>query len=516
MAKGFRPVLRDQPMLLPVDLRDWLPSDHLVWFVIDTVAVLDTSGLERHRRAGGAGAAGYDPAMLLGLLVYAYCGGVRSSRRIEQLCLTDVAYRVLCGQQAPDHATIARFRAGCSAEFAGLFSQVLQVAAGLGMVRFATVAIDGTKIAANASIDANRGREWFDAQVAAMITDAEQVDQAEQATPPAADRVPAGLVAPGDRAARIRQAAAELSRRTDAEQRADAARLASARDRRRRAEAGEGVIGRIPAGPHRLAEAQAHLAREIAAQQAKLDRRAAIIAAGRKPMGAPPRPVAEHSHVVRARKAVDAALAADHATAKPVTSLPDRVANTTDPHSRIMPTRRGFLQGYNVQVAVTADQMIAAIDVVQTSSDIGSFVPMMTKAVEVADQLHQVTGSDLHQIGVVLADAGYASNTNLAAAGPDRLIALGKRRDQHRTARRRPVTGPPPPGASPRQAMDHRLRTSEGAATYKKRGATVEPGIGNLKKILDRFSRRGLAPALHEAHLAATAFNITKLHRATR
>ncbi|MBK8445667.1 MAG: transposase [Micropruina sp.] len=514
MAKGFRPVMRDQPMLLPVDLREWLPPDHLVWFVIDTVAVLDTSGLEQHRRVGGAGTAGYDPAMLLALLVYAYCGGVRSSRRIEQLCLTDVAYRVLCGQQGPDHATIARFRVDCSAEFAGLFSQVLQVAAKLGMARFATVAIDGTKIAANASIDANRGREWFDAQAAAMITDADQVDQAEQEATPDPDRVPAGLVG-CSRAARIRQAAAELSRRTEAEQRADAARQASALERRRRAEAGEGVVGRIPAGRHRLAEARAHLARETAAQQAKLDRRAAIIAAGRKPMGAPPRPVEEHSHVVRARKAVEAALAAEQVTPTP-NLLPDRVANITDPHSRVMPTRRGFLQGYNVQVAVTADQMIAAIDVVQTSSDIGSFIPMMTKTVAVANKLHRATGSDAHHIGVVLADAGYASNANLAAAGPDRLIALGKGRDHHRGARRRPATGPPPAGATPRQAMDHRLRTAEGAATYKKRAATVEPGIGNLKKILDRFSRRGLTPALHEAQLAATAFNITKLHRATR
>lgn len=515
VAKGFRPVLRDQPMLLPVDVRDWLPSDHLVWFVIDTVAVLDTSGLERHRRVGGAGAAGYDPAMLLGLLVYAYCGGVRSSRRIEQLCLTDVAYRVLCGQQSPDHATIARFRADCSAEFAGLFSQVLEIAARLGMVRFATVAIDGTKIAANASIDANRGREWFDAQVTTMISDAARVDQAEQVTPPDPDRVPAGLVGCG-RAARIRQAAAELSRRTEAEQQADAARLASAQERRRRAEAGEGVVGRIPAGPYRLAEAQAHLAREIAVQQAKLDRRAAIIASGRKPMGAPPVSVEEHSHVARARQAVEAALAAERATPTPVNPLPDRVANITDPHSRVMPTRRGFLQGYNVQVAVTADQMIAAIDVVQTSSDIGCFIPMMTKTAAVAAKLHHATGNQDHRIGVVLADAGYASNANLAALGPDRLIALGKGRDQHRGARRRPASGPPQAGASPRQAMDHRLRTAEGAATYKKRGATVEPGIGNLKKILDRFSRRGLTPALHEAQLAATAFNIAKLHRATR
>lgn len=508
-------MVRDQPMLLPVDLRDWLPPDHLVWFVIDTVAVLDTSGLERHRRVGGAGAAGYDPGMLLALLVYAYCGGVRSSRRIEQLCRTDVAFRVLCAQLVPDHATIARFRAECADEFAGLFAQVLQIAAEVGMARFATVAIDGTKIAADASIDSNRGPEWFKAQAGEMIADAEQVDGVEDDTPPASDLVPARLADPGNRVARIRQAAAELSRRTDREEQADAQRLATARARRERAEAGEGVVGRIPAGPHRLAEAEAHLARERAVQQARLDRRAAIIAAGRKPMGAPPVPVEQHSHVVRARRAVEAALAAERVpVVAPDRPLPGRVANITDPDSRLMPTRRGFLQGYNVQVAVTGDQLIAAIDVVQSQSDITCFVPMMTRTVAVAAELHRVTGNPIHQIGVLLADAGYASNTNLATPGPDRLIALGKGRDQHTKARRRPVTGPPPDGATPRQVMDHRLRTPEGVATYKRRGATVEPGIGNLKKIIDRFSRRGLQPAISEAHLAATAFNIRKLHQA--
>jgi len=190
---------------LPVDMRDWLPEDHLVWFVIDTVTALDTAGLERHRRLGGAGTAGYDPVMLLGLLVYAYCGGVRSSRRIEQLCHTDVAFRVLCAQQVPDHATIARFRAQCQDDFAGLFAQVLLVAAKVGLARFATIAIDGTKIPANASIDANRGAEWLAAQVQEMITEAAQLDQAEAAGQVRADdRVPAELVDRSVRAERIR------------------------------------------------------------------------------------------------------------------------------------------------------------------------------------------------------------------------------------------------------------------------------------------------------------------------
>src|SRR3954452_18288785 len=166
-------------MLLPVDMREWLPLDHLLWFVLETVEALDTSALERMRRRGGAGAAGYDPRMLFGLLVYAYCQGVRSSRQLERMCLTDVAFRVLCAQDGPDHATIARFRADAAEAFTDLFVQMLMIAARAGLGRFGTVAIDGTKIAANASIDANRGREWFDQQVAGIVDDADQVDQAE-------------------------------------------------------------------------------------------------------------------------------------------------------------------------------------------------------------------------------------------------------------------------------------------------------------------------------------------------
>jgi transposase len=124
MAKGFRPVLRDQAFLLPPDMRDWLPEDHLVWFVLDTIDVLDVTEFERCRRRGGAGAAGYDPRMLLGLLIYGYCHGVRSSRQFERLCRTDVAFRVLCAQDIPDHATIARFRAECQDAFIGLFAQM--------------------------------------------------------------------------------------------------------------------------------------------------------------------------------------------------------------------------------------------------------------------------------------------------------------------------------------------------------------------------------------------------------
>src|SRR6516165_1640052 len=136
-------------------MSEWLPPDHLAWFVLDVVDGLDTTGLEQCRRVGGAGAAGYDPRMLLALLVYAYCCGARSSRQIERLCTTDVAFRVLCAQDVPDHCTMARF---------------------------GTVAIDGTKIPANASIDANRGQQWLEQQVRNMIADAKAIDADEDSS----------------------------------------------------------------------------------------------------------------------------------------------------------------------------------------------------------------------------------------------------------------------------------------------------------------------------------------------
>jgi transposase len=513
-------------MLLPVDMRDWLPPDHLVWFVLETVEALDTRALERTRRLGGAGAAGYDPEMLFGLLVYAYCQGVRSSRQIERMCVTDVAFRVLCAQDGPDHTTIARFRVDAREAFSDLFAQVLMIAARAGLARFGTVAIDGTKIKANASIDANRGRDWFNRNVTSMLADADRTDQAEDTAADEStgddrpDRVPADLGDRTRRRERIQRAADELNAEHQRKTRVNEERDAAAMARRQRSEQGQPVVGRIPNGPHRLAEARAHLAREIAIHQAKLDRYAALVAAGKKPMGRPPVPMADSTRIARARGVVCNAETAEQAAAaggqstSSAKKLPKVVANITDPQSRIMPTRRGFLQGYNAQFAVTSDQLIVVVQVGQSPNDQGSFTPMMRATQDAAARLHAVTGNADHIIGTVLADAGYNSDANLNADGPDRLIALGKGRDQARAAAEEPAHRPPPTDASPREVNAHRLLTTEGRDLYKRRGATVEPGIGNLKKIIDCFSRRGMDNATSELHLAATAFNLMKIHRA--
>ena len=440
---------------MPPDMREWLPDDHLAWLVLEIVGSVDRSGLHARHPNAGRGRPAYDPDMLLALLIYAYCLGVRSSRQIEQRCATDVAFRVLCAQDAPDHTTIARFRAEHQDAFAALFTQVLQVAAAAGLARFGTVAIDGTKIAANASRDANRHHDWLAREVDTILAQAERVDAAEDAEQAGqrgdggGQRLPAGLGDRSGRAQRLSAALAEVQAQQRAQQQAEQQRQASAAARLERAQAGESVVGRIPRGPHRLAEAQAHLAREVDHQQAKLDRRAAVIAAGRRPVGRPPVPVEQHPHVIRARRAVEAALAGQPtqpgqsaiATTAPTgkTAKPAKpVANTTDPQSRLMPTRSGFVQGFNAQVAVTADQVIVALQVGQSPNDLAAFVPMMHAAQAVAEHLHDRTGDPRHVIGTVLADAGYASDANLAVPGPDRLIALGK----HVTRQGRPEPHP--------------------------------------------------------------------------
>jgi transposase len=522
MAKGYRPVLRDQPFLMPVDMREWLPADHLVWFVLEVVEQLDTSPF--HRRAkklkATSGRAAFDPDLLVGLLLYAYCRGVRSSRQIERLCEVDVAFRVACAGDVPDHSVIARFRQNHDKAFVTLFVQVLQLAAKAGLGRFGTIAIDGTKIAANASVDANRTEARLRAQVEEILAEARRVDEAEDAEHGnrRGDEPPEDLADPAARAAKIRAALAEI----DAERQA-AAQAAAEKAAEQLARMQQGPPSR---GPHpaevEVTALRRRLERLIAAQQVKLDAFAARVAAAEAagqsgPRGRHPSPIDAHSDIVTARARLAAAEAraaqrrrrqaeqASGATAR---------ANLTDPGSRLMPTRRGWVQGYNVQVAVTGDQLIVATRVRQQTGDCGEFLPMVAAAERAAADCRRASGREDLTIGTALADAGYFSEANLAAPGPDRLIALGKGGRQHNDALRRPAEGVPPPGASPREVMDHRLRTTEGARLYKRRGATVEPAIGNLKKIITRFSRRGLAAASAEIHLAAAAFNLLKIHRA--
>jgi len=156
VAKGYRLVQRDQQFLMPESMRDWLPPSDPVWLVIEAVRLLDTRAFHARRRTGGAGAAGYDPDMLLTLLIWAWAQGIRSSRVIERLCQRDVGFRIICGGDGPDHVTISRFRAEAADVVGELFTQVLVLCARLGIGQLGVVALDSVKIASNASLAANR------------------------------------------------------------------------------------------------------------------------------------------------------------------------------------------------------------------------------------------------------------------------------------------------------------------------------------------------------------------------
>ncbi len=529
MAKDFRRADRAQTFLLPPDMRDWLPDGHLVWFLLEVLDELDLSRFEASAKLGAAGRAPFDPATLLGILIYGYAHGQRSSRQLERLCEVDVAFRVLAGNQVPDHTTLARFRQRHEAAVSDLFTQVLLLCARAGLGRLGIVAIDGTKIAADASVQANRSeqalREHLRRQAEQAVADAAEVDEAEDEQYGAAR---GDELAPqwrsGDRRSRIRAALRDLEadkQRQAAEQRpptgpGNAERRAHARASR--------AAARVAAGELRLAQARAQA---TARQQQWQDKLSTAAAQGQPMIGRPPTAVELHWQVRRAQQRLERAQAvhtaevhAAHAATqtaavKGPAPVASPVRNLTDPDSRLMPTRHGWVQGFNAQLAVTDDQLILAARLVQTPGDVEQFVPTVAAAQTAAEAIRGERGDVDGRIGTVVADAGYQSRANLTAAGPDRLIALGKRREQERQARDRPTSGPPPAHADPREAMAHRLRSQDGLRIYRRRGVTVEPVNAHLKDRigLRRFSRRGLAAAASELELAATVANLLKLHR---
>lgn len=525
MARSYRPVVRDQQFLLAPNMADWLADDHLVWFVLDAIEELDTSAFHQRRRTGGVGRAGYDPDMLLGLLIYAYATGQRSSRRIERLCADHVAYRVVCAQDAPDHTTIARFRAAHDDALIDVFAQVLRLCVQAGMVRVESIAIDGTKIAANASMSANRSQRWVREQARriaeAAVDEAAAVDAAEDAAEAAAGgpaaAPPPELKTRAGRAAAIKKAMAEIAEQDAGHDEADAADVDRQEKYLQRVEAGEVVAGSPPAGVDevrlwraRLARQQQRLAPLIGVRgtreaQQRGDIRKLIRKAETRLADAERRQAAG---LVDRRGSAARRRASFQARRGPKGGP---VVNLTDPQARLMVqgSGSGSVQGYNSQIVCSDDHLIIGVHVSQDANDLHCWTPALAAATTQIDALGKT-------IGLVLADNGYFTEANLTSTGPDRLIAAGSGRDVHHDARHRPTQGPPPPGLSPAEAMRHKLRNPDQARRYKRRSATVEPVIGHLKDRigLRRFARRGLDAVTAELHLAAAALNLTHLHHA--
>jgi transposase len=537
VAKGYRPVERDQVFLLPPDMREWLPADHPVWLVITVVEDhLDTTAFHAMRRTGGAGTAGYDPDMLLTVLVRAYANGVHSSRRMEQLCGTDVAFRVICGGNRPDHSTLARFRAAFPGVIADLFAEILRLCARLGMGKLGVVALDGTKVAANASKSANRTGDTLAKMAQETVAAHAAADAGEDVLSgdAAGDEVPEQAWSPKRRDERIRAAAASLRRdreQAEQEQRAKADRF------RERQEAGQRT-GPAPA-PAEAELAEENLARVRARREAQLADLDGKYAAGQEPdrrnrqAGVDDycrvREAAAKAAAAReraaARQAAAEKKAADGEEHKPV-------RNITDPDSRLMPARGGFIQGCNAQNVTSEDGLIIATELTDDPTGTRWFEPMMDQAAQAAVL---ITGNQPAQdeaagpgitagtgsyppgspgarlAGLALADAGYLSVHNLTCPGPARLIATGKHRDLERTARDTAGAGPgPADGGGPVAAMRAELATAEGITAYRQRGHIAETPHGHIKHNLGfrQFTMRGKTKAAAEWKFLCAIHNL--------
>ncbi len=489
MAYEYKVPLRDQLFLLPPSIADWLPEEHLVWFVLDVVAVVDLSAFHARHPNDGAGRPAYDPEMMLALLLYAYCRGLRSSRRIEAACRADLAFRAICTDVVPDHIAIARFRSHHEEAIRAVFIDVLALCAKAGLASLGTIAIDGTKIAADAALGANRPEASIAAEVEAILAQAGRADEAEALQPSVGSELPAELSRRGSRLARLRAALGEI----EAERRASA----EAEEEKAKRLATDAAEGKRPRGtaPKDPTEALARAEADVAALKVRSDKAATTLS--------------KLEAISLLGKAEERLRAAAKAAAQaPVP--PAAQANTTDPQSRIMKTASGWVQGFNAQAAVNAQQVVVACAVTQDRNDVGQLVPMMA-AVAANATAAGIEGS----VGTVLGDAGYWSEANATAPGPDRLIATSKDWKQRRAAREMgTTTGPAPEGASALEAMEHRLRTEEGAAAYGRRSCTVEPIFGQTKENrgIRRFMRRGLAAAESEWALVCATGNILKLY----
>ncbi|MGH2745404.1 MAG: transposase, partial [Thermoleophilaceae bacterium] len=333
MAQNFIECDREQEFLLPPSLCEWLPEGHLAWFVIDAVAQLDLSAFYAAYRADGHGRAAHDPAMMVALLLYAYAIGERSSRRIERRCVEDIATRVIAANRAPDHTTIARFRQRHEAALAGLFGEVLALCAEAGLVSVGLIAIDGTKVHANASQHATRDYEQVAREILAEA-DAVDREEDEQFGERRGDELPPQVATAHGRRGWLREA----KRRLD-DKRAEQARP-------------------IPRSrPERLKESKRRLEEEHQVEcQANDDyeayRARGVMKDGRR-FGGPPKPW------------------------KPPAAPAGKV-NVTDPDSRNLKTPRGYMQGYNAQAATNEQQVVIAAELTVDSPDFGHLEPMVS------------------------------------------------------------------------------------------------------------------------------------------
>jgi transposase len=523
--KTFRPWNPEQTLLLPPSPVEWLPEHHLVFFLLDLAGELDLSAIYAvYEARDPRGVKAYEPRMMVVLLLYAYCVGIPSSRRIERACWEDAAFRVLTGNQQPDHSRISDFRLVHLDALAGLFVQVLRLCQKAGLVSLGNVALDGTKVKANASKHKAMSHErmlkseaQLEAEIAALLRKAELIDAQEDARygkGKRGDELPKELQLRQDRLDALRKARAEL----EAEAAADNARRREQQARCAEEQAAEAAALAADAEAAAAADndksaAESEAAAQALAQEAQRAERRARSARGRAELAR--------------RMAIDKAQAAGLSTPDPLSSadplampsrnLPTNAAgdpkanaqrNFTDPDSHILKGGDGWIQGYNCQAAVDGDhQIIVAVGVSNQASDQHHFVPMLERIVANTGQLP----------ANMIADAGYCSTANIEASEQRGLDAYLSTSRQEHGKRPRPSRGPAPRDLDARGRMDRKLRSKAGQVIYALRKIIAEPVFGQIKgaRGLYRFLLRGLEKVDGEWTLMAITHNIGKLHRAT-
>jgi transposase len=444
---NFRPTDRLTSFLLPPSVDEWLPRQHLARFVVEVVDGLDLSAMSKSYR--GSGSASYHPAVLLSLLVYGCATGVFSSRKLERATYDSVAFRFIAANDHPDHDTVATFRRRFLKEIEALFVQVLLLAREMGVLKMGTVALDGTKIHANASRHsalsyehAGKIEAQLKAEVADLLAKAEAADQAD---------VPDGMSIPE-----------ELARRETRLETLAAARATIE------------------------ARAKERFEREQAEHQAKLVAREEKAAAtGKNPRGKPPQPPVEGP-------------------------LPTDQVNLTDEASRIMPVAGGgFEQCYNAQAVVAEGSLlVVAADVVQATNDKQQLQPMLNKVVALPDALGKAETLLADNGYFSAANVAACAKTEVAP-----LIAMGRQPHHPSLNERFADAPPTPEHPTPLEAMAYRLATPEGKKLYALRKHVPEPVFGIIKSVMGfrQFLLRGIDQVRGEWSLVTLAWNVKRM-----
>jgi transposase len=450
MAHHFREPERRQSFLLPADMMEWLPEGDIVHLIVEAVALMELSKFEAASKLGRAGQAPFAPQVLLALLIYAYSQGVRSSRAIERLCGRDAGYRFIVGDNIPDHTVVARFRRRHVADMHVVFLGVLRLCREAGLVKLGLVALDGTKVAANASLDANRTAASIEEQIGKILAEAEAIDAKEdrQFGSGRGDALPEALARRADRLARLRQCQEKLQRQA--------------------------------------AEAAAR-------QQAKIEARAAAEqATGKRKRGRKP-------------KAADPSIDPD--TNACVTDPESGIMKTRRGWLQGYNAQIVVTTG---QIILAADVTTDANDVQQLSPMLAQAQANVAEVADDADEREVTLGTAVADAGY-WSEANAATETHgceliIATQKDHKQRAALRDAPSPRGRMLRNMTA--------RQRMDRKLRTRHGRERYRRRGAMVEPVFGQTKdrQGARRFSMRGLARCRGEWHLHAAVHNLRKLH----